>query len=222
MVERGEVERLRIEAYSEADYSGSPTGTFTAFVNPAEVTFAYEMEYASAQGQGTTNSRMDFLRVKPGELALTLFLDGTGANGRPLDVTEKVEEFKNTTGFHGKVHRTQYLKVLWGKLPVRRCVLKSASIAYKLFTPDGAPLRAVITANFTENSDDKTREAKAQNSSSDLTHARLIKAGDTLPALCFEIYGDPRFYLAVARANGLDNFRRLVPGTRVLFPPLEK
>jgi nucleoid-associated protein YgaU len=53
-------------------------------------------------------------------------------------------------------------------------------------------------------------------------HLRLIKAGDNLPALCFEIYGDPGYYLQVARANNIDNFRNLIPGTKVFFPPLEK
>jgi nucleoid-associated protein YgaU len=101
-------------------------------------------------------------------------------------------------------------------------VLKSASIAYKLFKPDGVPLRAVITANFTDNSDDQTRVAMAQDQSPDLTHVRLVKAGDDLPSLCNQIYGDPRLYLQVARANGIDDFRNLAPGTKLRFPPLEK
>jgi len=64
--------------------------------------------------------------------------------------------------------------------------------------------------------------AMAQDQSPDLTHVRLIKAGDNLPSLCSQIYGDPSYYLAVARANQIDNFRELVPGTNVFFPPLEK
>ena len=53
------------------------------------------------------------------------------------------------------------------------------------------PLRAVITATFTDNSDDQTRVAMAQDQSPDLTHVRMVKAGDNLPALCGEIYNDP-------------------------------
>ena len=40
--------------------------------------------------------------------------------------------------------------------------------------------------------------------------------------MCFKIYGDPRYYLDVARANRIDNFRKLTPGTRIFFPPLKK
>lgn len=221
MADRGMLERLVIEAYEAPDYSGAVFATFEAFVNPAEITTSYEIEYDSAQGSGTTASRMDFKKVKPGDLTLSFFLDGTGADGRSEDVQTRIELFQKVTGYNGNIHRPNYLIVKWGTLPVTRCVLKSASIAYKLFTPAGVPLRAVIAAVFTDNSDDQTREALAQNKSADLTHVRIVKAGDTLPALCDAIYGDPFLYLEVAEANGLDNFRSLAPGTRVFFPPLE-
>lgn len=222
MSERGTLEKLLIRAYEQPDYSGQPVGEFAAFLNPNEITLSYEMEYDAAQGSGTTNSRMDFKKMKPGDLSLTFFLDGTGASGTVIDVQQKVEQFQTITGYNGNIHRPNYLKVVWGTLQVKRCVLKSASITYKLFKPDGVPLRAVITANFTDNSDDRTRVAMAQDQSPDLTHVRLVKAGDNLPALCYEIYGDPTRFLDVARANGIDNFRALIPGTKIFFPPLEK
>jgi hypothetical protein len=180
------------------------------------------MEYDSSQGSGTTGSRMNFKKMKPGDMSLTFFLDGTGANGVAADIQEKIEEFQTVTGYNGNIHRPNYLKVVWGTLQVKRCVLKSASIAYKLFKPDGVPLRAVITANFTDNSDDQTRVAMAQDQSPDLTHIRRVKAGDTLPLLCYEMYGDPFLYMEVARVNGIDDFRNLIPGTKIIFPPLEK
>ena len=222
MNDRGTLDRLTIQAFKLPDYSGTPIDKFEAFVNPNELTLAYEMEYDSAQGSGTTNSRMEFKKVKPGDTALTFFIDGTGANGRPVDVQQKIEQFQTVTGYNGNIHRPNYLKVVWGTLQVKRCVLKSASIAYKMFKPDGVPLRAVITANFTDNSDDRTRVAVAQDQSPDLMHARLVKAGDNLPALCSKIYGDPKYYLEVARANRIDDFRNIAPGTKIFFPPLEK
>jgi nucleoid-associated protein YgaU len=183
---------------------------------------AYELEYDGGAGSGTTDSRMSFKKAKPGDLSLTFFIDGTGANGKPIDVQTQVEKFQTVTGYNGKIHRTSYLKVMWGTLQVKRCVLKSASIAYKLFKPNGVPLRAVITASFTGNSDDKTRVAMVQDESPDLTHLRLVKAGDNLPGMCFEIYNDPGYYLDVARVNRIDNFRELAPGRKIFFPPLQR
>jgi hypothetical protein len=219
---RGELEKLVIQAFAKPDYSGSAIAEFRAFLNPSEITLSYEMEYDAAQGAGTTNSRMNFKKVKPGDLSLTFFIDGTGASGVQADVQELVAKFQSVTGYNGQIHRPNYLKVMWGTLQIKRCVLKSASIAYKLFRPDGVPLRAVISATFTDNSDDTTRVAIQQDQSTDLSHVRLVRAGDTLPALCNQIYGDPRRYLDVAAVNALDHFRLLAPGTRLVFPPIAK
>ena len=135
--DRGTLEKLLILAYTTPDYSGEPASQFTSYVNPNEITLSYEMEYDAAQGSGTTGSRMNFKKMKPGDLALTFFLDGTGANGERIDVQQKIEEFQTVTGYNGDIHRPNYLKVSWGTLTVKRCVLKSASIAYKLFQPNG-------------------------------------------------------------------------------------
>lgn len=219
----GQLEKLLIRAYSAPDYADSSLiGTFEAYVNPSEITLAYEMEWDSAQGSGTTGSRMDFKNVKPGDLQLVFFLDGTGANGVKIEVQDEVEKFQTVTGYNGDIHRPNYLLVAWGTIQVKRCVLKSVSIAYKLFKPDGTPLRATITASFVDAVADQTRVALAQDSSPDLTHVRVLRAGETLAALCGQIYGDPALYLKVARANNLDGVRRLPAGTRVRFPPLEK
>jgi len=43
--------------------------------------------------------------------------------------------------------------------------------------------------------------------------------GDTLPAMCDRLYGDSKYYIAVAAANGLTSFRDIKPGTPLVFPP---
>lgn len=222
MVTQGTLNKIRIDAYDNPEYNGKPIDTFFAYVNPTELTVAYEFEYTAQQGQGTSAGKMEFSRAKPADMSINFFLDGTNANKVKIDVQEEIEHFKKVTGYNGDIHRVNYLLLAWGELEVRRCVLKGASINYKLFTPNGVPMRAVITANFTESVDDQTRVAEAQDQSPDLTHVRVVNGGDTLPALCYQIYGDPSYYLEVARANRIDNFRNISPGTRIFFPPLEK
>jgi nucleoid-associated protein YgaU len=50
----------------------------------------------------------------------------------------------------------------------------------------------------------------------------MVKAGDTLPLMTEEIYGDDKYYLEVARINNITSFRQLQPGTEIFFPPIEK
>ena len=219
------LEKLKVQAFDNPACKGTPLAEFTAQVNPTEISMSLEPEYDEAQGGGTTAARRTFKRIKPGDLSVTFFLDGTGADGTFPSfnhVQEQIDLFREVTGYRGRNHKPSNLKVAWGKLPVFYCVLKSAAITYKLFRPEGIPLRATIAAVFTEALTDKDREAQERNESPDLTHVRLIKAGDTLPRLCAEIYGDPRYYIEVARHNDLDLHTRLTPGTRLVFPPLER
>uniref|UniRef100_A0AAU6WLI4 LysM domain-containing protein n=1 Tax=Chryseobacterium endophyticum TaxID=1854762 RepID=A0AAU6WLI4_9FLAO len=61
-----------------------------------------------------------------------------------------------------------------------------------------------------------------KKNSPDLTHKRTIQDGDTLPLMTERIYGDSKYYLEVAKVNNLINFRQLVPGEELYFPPIEK
>ena len=50
----------------------------------------------------------------------------------------------------------------------------------------------------------------------------LTQAGDTLPLMCYRIYGEPKHYLSIARINNINNFRSLEPGINLQFPPIDK
>ena len=53
-----------------------------------------------------------------------------------------------------------------------------------------------------------------------ITHNVTVVSGDTLPALCHKIYGDSGYYTKVAAFNGLLSYRKLKPGTQLIFLPL--
>src|SRR5699024_10761068 len=101
-----------------------------------------------------------------------------------------------------------------------KCVLKSASVKYTLFSSDGRPIRAKISATFEGFIEDELRVAKDSDTSPDLTHRRTVQEGDRLPLMCYQIYGDSKYYLQVAAVNDLTNFRNLEPGVQIYFPPL--
>ncbi|OPY69810.1 MAG: hypothetical protein A4E57_00944 [Syntrophorhabdaceae bacterium PtaU1.Bin034] len=221
MPERGELEKLIIDAYTKADYSGSAVATFTVTFNPDEYVRVYDIEYEEKQGAGATGSPMAFKRIKPQDYTLKFLIDGTGVAGERIDVSEKVAEFFTTVGYDGDIHRPRYLQVIWGTLR-SNCVLLKAEVTYKMFRPDGTPVRATVSATFREAVDDSTRVKQDRTASPDLTHVRTVRDGDTLPAMVYEIYGDISYYIDVARANGLSSFRTLRTGDSIIFPPLDK
>lgn len=218
---KGELEKLLIKAYAEADYSGKPVAEFKVDFNPQEYAQVYDVEYQRQQGEGTTGSPVVFRKIKPQEYKFKLMFDGTGTCGEKVEVYDRIQEFFKVVGYDGEIHRPRYLKLLWGKLESKSVLLK-ADITYKLFYSDGRPLRAIMDATFSENTDDSTRVAEANDQSPDLMRRVTVKEGDTLPLLCYRAYSDQNYYLQVAQVNELDDFRSLQVGQQLVFPPLEK
>jgi len=219
----GALEKLKIEAYTDPKYSGQPDRTFEVMYNPKSYALKYAINYDEEQGKGVSPGEKRYVSTKPQDITLEFTIDGTGASGDdPVDVSKKVKGFLDTCyTFHGEIHRPPYLKVAWGEL-VFTCVLQTANVTYTLFKPGGQPLRAKISATFSEFVDEQKRTAKERRSSPDLTHIHTVSGRESLPLLCHRYYGDQRYYLRVAQANRLLNFRRLDPGSTLFFPPIAK
>ncbi len=218
----GELKKMTIEAYRTPDYSGAIVETFVVMFNPNTYTQKYEVEYQDRQGQGDTGSPQVFGKIKPQEYTFEFLFDGTGAALPCIDVQKTVERFLSVTGKHdGEIHRPKYLKLSWGAL-ISKCVLKSGEITYTLFKRDGFPLRAKIKATFAENIEDALRVADERKSSPDLTHVHEVKAGEHLSLLAHHYYGDASRYVQVAQFNNLKNYRHLIIGQKLAFPPIKQ
>jgi nucleoid-associated protein YgaU len=99
--------------------------------------------------------------------------------------------------------------------------LTKLDFTYSLFKPDGTPLRARAAVTFVGYTDEVELAKQANKTSPDLSHVLTVKGGDTLPLMCYQIYGTSAYYLQVAKVNQLINFRSLVVGSQLLFPPLQ-
>jgi nucleoid-associated protein YgaU len=204
----------------------SPVPPFKAHVNPTSYTQSVQVSYSGKQAPGTSGAASNYDHTAPKTLSFDFLLDRTGALGNigtgDIGVTPDIIHFKKLTlNYEGEIHRPRYLKLIWGTL-IFDCQLKSLDIEHKMFSPQGLPLRAILKTKFVEFTENTKRNALENKSSPDLTHVRIVKEGDTLPLLTHRIYGDSKYYLEVARINGLTNFRRLEPGTELMFPPIEK
>ncbi len=234
LLDRMKLKKLTIKAYKKRSRSVVDLiGSFEAMFNPASFSQKYEIEYGRHQGLNSTNKRVDYARSKPRELNLKLVLDGTGVQeigiltlGRQKSVSDRVKEFIDLTfRMNGSIHEPNFLVVEWGGKDdgglIFSCRLASVDVAYTSFNRDGSPLRAELDVRLISDQDVKKRMAQENKSSPDLTHSRIVKSGDTLPLLTKEVYGSSQYYLRVAQANNLDDFRNLTPGQEIFFPPLE-
>jgi Contractile injection system tube protein len=234
----GELIKLSIKAYKDEQFSEEVAdGEFRTLVNPNKYSFKYKIEQNDDQASGTSTSAPRFNKILPEDLSLEFIFDRTGvitdygAAGTSDDKTFKdegsgiiddIEKFKKVVfDYNGDEHKPNYLIISWGTL-LFKGTLTEMDITYKLFKSDGTPLRATASAKFKGFVEDNLRVAKENNSSPDLTHIRMVKDGDTLPLMTFRIYGDSKYYLEVAKANNITNFRKLTVGRKIFFPPIEK
>lgn len=220
------LEKLKIIAYKSSGFGNSDkVDEFSVMINPKEYSRTHAIEYACTQGMGTSGTGPKYVRSKPEDLKLEFHIDGTGAiyNASTDDsVEDQIKKFKSLVfDYNGEIHSNNYLQLLWGSLTFK-CVLEQFTVNYTMFKPNGSPLRAKVDATFKEFTDPDTEAKEANRKSPDVTHKRIIKEGDTLPNLCYEIYRDSSYYIEIAAANNLVNFRNLEPGTVIHFPSVKK
>lgn len=222
----GALKKLRIEAYSDEKFQDKVGGDdFETIVNPEKYNIVYKPEYKDEQAQGTSGSQPIFTKIAPQEISIDLLFDSTGVFGdSDLEdgIIERIEKFKGIVfDYDGDIHKPYYLVVKWGTL-LFKGTLVDLSIEYKLFSPDGTPIRAVAKLKLKGSVDPDLRAARENNQSPDLTHYRTVKDGETLPLMTYRIYGDSKYYLEVAKVNNISNFRKLKTGQKLFFPPLKK
>jgi hypothetical protein len=229
MAARGKLEKMLILAFetaTDAENGGTleAKARFEALINPETYTLEYKVKTADGQGQGTSGAQIKFEYTLPEELTFDFLFDNTGLiddNPKPDGVFDDVDAFRKLlTEYQGATHEPYHLKLVWGNLIFKGRAIE-VGITYKLFNPDGQPIRAIVRVKFKGSVEEEKRAAREDRRSADLTHRRMVKPGDTLPFMCFEVYGDPRHYLFVADFNRLDDFRHLTVGTPLLFPPLQ-
>jgi hypothetical protein len=203
--------------------TGFPIGIpFLAMFNPESLSIKEDVDWTAECAPGSEGSDLHYKRTKPRTFTIELTIDGTGVNtnGVKIPVTIQVALFRSaTTGVKGMLHKPAFLLVQYG-LFICTCVLNSSTVNYTMFDMTGLPIRAKITASFTERVVPTLSNILGMLSSPDLTHEKIVKEGDILPLLTYQEYNNQNYYLQVARINRLKNFRKLKAGTKLIFPPI--
>ncbi len=228
----GQLEKMLIHAYEDekfqtkvADLDPNP---YPVPVNPTSFSRNYKVQVNSQQGQGNQGTNADYTGTAPEELKLDFIFDGTGTiegykyTGADESVKEQLKFFMNVVyNMNGDIHRPHFLQIQWGEL-MFPCILTNLDLNYTLFKPNGDPLRVKVSASFLNYVAQKERVAREGKKSPDLTHSRMVVAGDRLDLMTSKIYKNPKFVTQIARANSLTTFRKLRVGNELIFPPLDK
>ncbi len=236
----GKLQKLVIRCFADEKYENELKELqYTALLNPEKYSQSYKTEYKKEQATGNSATAPKFTRSVPSDLELEFLFDRTGVlvhygddpeasaddtvyKDQGKGIIDDLENFKKAVfDYNGDEHKPNYLIISWGAL-LFKGILTDLGIEYKLFKSDGTPIRAIAKVKFISHIEAEKRAAVENNKSPDLTHYRVAKDGDTLPLMTHRIYGDSKYYLEVAKANNLINFRKLKAGQELFFPPLTK
>ncbi|MEO5998625.1 MAG: LysM peptidoglycan-binding domain-containing protein [Chitinophagaceae bacterium] len=231
---------LTIIAYKKGDGNrkvGEIGGNdhFTVDFNPHTFTVNSKIDYNRPRNKGQAGGDPQFEKIPPIEFSIEFTIDGTGVAMKSLSsknqddlksqkhayVKTKIKELRGITGsdINGEIHRPNYLALLWGTFYIE-CILTSLNIVYNLFDREGSPLRAKVTCNFLERYVPGEGPRRSKLESSDLTKQFVVKEGDILPLIAKNNYESSSYYLQIAKANKLKNFRNITPGMKLILPPI--
>lgn len=201
--------------------------TIEVLFNPKEYSIAKTNTWSSEPIRGANVPPAEFGGGNPRQMTLNgLLLDqsllGPGASVRGL--CEKLFAMMETpsgsqAGSPSAV--PPFLTFEWGATVSFKAVCESLTVAYKLFQPNGEPIRAEVNMNLKE-----AREAKpkAQNPTTRAEAGlgvHTLQDGETLQAVAYRVYGEASRWRTIAQVNGIDNPLHVRRGTRLMLPRLD-
>jgi nucleoid-associated protein YgaU len=233
-METGILSKMILVGFLDQQFKQPSGDVYVVLINPETYSLTYGNKVNTKSAQGASEEVTTFNKRSPQTLNFKFLFDGTGVirqtgginvtpgilgGAPPVDVALDLAYFKKVVyGYESSTHQPPYVQLRWGNL-CYNCQLIRMTVNFKLFKPDGTPLRAEADCSFNGVVDDTKLALFQDPESPDLTHVRTVAAGDTLPLLCYREYGDSKYYYQIAKYNKLTDFKQLTPGMKLLFPP---
>jgi LysM repeat protein len=195
------------------EYSGA---SLDVMFNPEEYSLNRDNNFASQAIPGLSSPLIQFVHGNLRTLDMELLFD---TYEKLSDVRTETDKFVHLMEIDPQLHAPPILVVAWASLQFR-CVLTKASQKFILFLDDGSPVRARVSASFTEFIDPEHEALQVKRQTADWTKMHTVLQGETLSAIAFQYYSDPTLWRPLAVSNSIDNPRVLFAGQQLTIPAL--
>jgi Contractile injection system tube protein/LysM domain len=203
------------------------------YFNPGEYSISKSNEWKYDKVTGNSLPPAQFGGGNPRELSLSLLLDVSllGSQATVRGVTDKLFKMMEVPGGQtggGTSAVPPFVTFHWGSVVPFKAVCTQLTVAYKLFRPNGDPIRADV--KMTLKQADKASTASSNSGAggqNPTTRANaghgvhMVKDGDTLPSIAYAAYGDATVWRAIADVNGIENPLHLRRGRALSLPRLD-
>jgi len=205
--------------------------------NPTEIVLEKNVHIAEIAIPGLTAPLQQFVRGEAETVRLELFFDTSdqGMGLSAVSVTTLTDQIYALSRIVPDQHAPPIVTFVWGddfpgnELPPelgnqRRNsftgLVTSIRQTFTLWSSGGVPVRAKLSVTLREYAALQDQLQALNLASPSKTHSYVLARGDTLGLLAGKFYFDPGSWRAIALGNGIDDPRRLVPGTQLTIPSL--
>jgi len=194
-----------------------------AMFNPSRLNISTTVKWGDQGAAKRDNPEQQFLGCETSPLTLELLFDTYDSpNQKKQDVRDYTRRVFELTQVQGEKHRPPVCRLSWGKVGVFfQGVLQQLERQYTMFMEDGTPVRSTVKCTFMSWQSNLLDLVKQNLQSPDVAKLWDVKLGDTLASIAAAEYCDARQWRVIAYANGIENPRMLIPGTRLLLPALQ-
>ncbi|MFC8130888.1 peptigoglycan-binding protein LysM [Streptomyces sp. NPDC057302] len=188
--------------------------------NPSEYNVEYSASFSETAAPGLSNPILQFVNGNAQVLSMDLFFD-TWTNGGGSNVIDATKPLTDLLSIDGTLHAPPRVKFHWGVFQFV-AVVERITQRFTMFRSDGTPVRATLTVAFKQYRPIAEQLQEPRRNSADKTKRRVLESHDSIWLLAAREYGDPRFWRVVARANDIEDPRRIEPGQVLVLPPLDE
>ncbi|KAA6345995.1 hypothetical protein EZS27_005575 [termite gut metagenome] len=194
---------------------------FEVKINPSSFSVSKNIKYTEDKTLGTSEVIQKFSQYDSEALSFEFILDATGVVYKKIEsIDTTIQKFEEVVyRMDSDKHSPNIVCIAWGEYSLEG-VVDSVKYDYTLFSSHGEALRVKVSVSFRGYANRIAEQKRAGKNSPDLSRIITLRAGETISALCHEIYGDSSFCVDIARYNHLSGFRDVKPGTVIMFPPL--
>ena len=219
--------------YTKAQLQIDGSAPFDVLFNPTEYSISKSNEWKFEKVTGTAFTPPAFGGGNPRELTLNLLLDASllGKTQHVRGITDQLFRMMEVPGGSSGGSSSAappFITFTWGSDTTFKSVCTSLTVAYKLFRPNGDPIRADVKMTLKQAEPASTASSTGANRGTNPTTrakaghgVHTVKDGDTLPSIAYEAYGDATVWRAIADANGVENPLHLRRGRALSLPRLD-
>jgi len=211
-------------AKAELKIDGGPT--MKCYFNPTEYSVSKANTWNYKEVAGKSFAPPDFGGGQPRQLELSLLFDQTFPNdGPPMTVKASTAalldamEVPKGKAAGSPTAAPPFITFHWGSL-VFKGACTSLTVAYKLFSPTGDPLRADVKLTLKQ-ADEVQKGQNPTTRAAAGFGVHRVRDGDTLPSISYQAYGDATKWRLIAEANAVDNPLHLRRGLPLSLPRLD-